>query len=100
LGKENTSKNKHPLKIFSITAIIVCAVICLVTIVFNQAELAEKRKELEELNIKIEEVKQANQEYEQVFEDNDINGYKLKMAIESMDYAYPNEIRFYDTSRN
>ena len=100
MGKENTSKNKSPLKIFSITAIIITACICLVTIVYNQAELAEKRKELDELNLKIQEVEQANQEYEQVFEDNDINGYKLKMAIESMDYAYPNDIRFYDTSRN
>ncbi len=98
MGKENTTRN--PFKVFGRLAIFFSVVACLVSIIFNQAELAEKRKELEELKIKTEEIRHANAEYENVFENDDINGYKLKMAIENMNYAYPNEIRFYDTSRN
>ncbi len=29
-----------------------------------------------------------------------MNAYMEKIAIENMNYAYPNERRYYDTSRN
>ena len=50
--------------------------------------------------MKTEEIKSQNEEYQRLFNADDINSYKEKLAIENMNYAYPNEIRFYDTSRN
>ena len=50
--------------------------------------------------LKTEEIKSQNEEYQRLFNADDINSYKEKLAIENMNYAYPNEIRFYDTSRN
>ncbi len=54
----------------------------------------------EQLKIQTQTVQDENEEYQRLFDDDDINAYKEKLAIENMNYAYPNEIRFYDTSRN
>ena len=56
--------------------IIIAAVIgCIISIIITQSSLAEMQKELNSIVMK-------------------------KLAIEDMNYAYPDERRYYDTSRN
>jgi len=98
LGKVRAKKN--PLKVFGRIIIFISVIACFFSIIATQASLAQKRKELEDLKVQIDEVKSENDEYKRLLEDDDINAYKQKLAIENMNYAYPNEIRFYDTSRN
>ena len=96
----NKSTGKSFLRICTRIIVIVSVIACFVSIVFTQATLAEKREELHQLELKTEEICSQNEEYQRLFNDDDINSYKEKLAIENMNYAYPNEIRFYDTSRN
>ncbi len=56
--------------------------------------------ELKILQEKTQEVEAENVELQRILEDDDINAYMEKVAIEEMNYAYPNERRYYDTSRN
>ena len=39
-------------------------------------------------------------ELEKFVDTDDLEGYMEKAAIEDLNYAYPNERRYYDTSRN
>ncbi len=96
----NKSKDKNVLNKCTRFILIVCVLACFASIISTQASLAEKREELHQLELKTEEIKSQNEEYQRLFNDDDINSYKEKLAIENMNYAYPNEIRFYDTSRN
>ncbi|MBE6853382.1 MAG: hypothetical protein E7505_07880 [Ruminococcus sp.] len=98
MGKKGDKKNF--LKFCTRTIVIVTVLACFASIIATQASLAEKREELHQLEIKTEEIKSQNEEYQNLFNDDQINEYKEKLAIENMNYAYPNEIRFYDTSRN
>jgi len=43
---------------------------------------------------------EEQEELEKFIEADDIEGYMEKAAIEELNYAYPNERRFFDTSRN
>lgn len=85
-----------------ITRIVVAAVfiVCIVSIVVTQANLVDKRAELAELNQKIEAAEAERIELERFVETDDLEGYMEKAAIEKYNYAYPNERRFFDTSRN
>jgi len=86
-------------KIFKIAAAL-CAVGCIGTIIYTQATISEKKQELAELNAKAEQIQEANDEYQRLLDNEDVNAYMETLAIENMSYAYPNEIRFFDTSRN
>ena len=86
-------------KIFKVAASF-CAVGCIATIIYTQATIAEKKQELKELNAKAEQIKEENDEYQRLLDNEDVNAYMETLAIENMSYAYPNEIRFFDTSRN
>ena len=57
-------------------------------------------KELNSIVNKTEEVEAENVELQRILEDDDMNAYMKKLAIEDMNYAYPDERRYYDTSRN
>ncbi|MDO5560430.1 MAG: septum formation initiator family protein [Oscillospiraceae bacterium] len=98
MGKNKTAKN--PLRIFGNVVIFISVIACFVSIISTQASLSEKRKELDFLKQQTAAVKDENEEVQRLFDDGDIDDYKEKLAIENMNYAYPNEIRFYDTSRN
>ena len=57
------------------------------------------QKELNSIVNKTEEVEAENVELQRILEDDDMNAYMKKLAIEDMNYAYPDERRYYDTSR-
>ena len=81
--------------------IIIAAVIgCIISIIITHSSLAEMQKELNSIVNKTEEVEAENVELQRILEDDDMNAYMKKLAIEDMNYAYPDERRYYDTSRN
>jgi cell division protein FtsB len=65
-----------------------------------QISTAEKREQLAALQKKAEELKEKNAEYERLLNASDEKKYMEQLAIGQLGYAYPNEIRFYDISRN
>ena len=73
---------------------------CVISFISTQATLQEKRQEEAELRAAIEQAKDEQLELQKFVETDDIEGYMEKAAIEELNYAYPNERRFYDTSRN
>lgn len=94
------TKDKSFFKVCTRIILVISVLACFASIISTQASLAEKREELQQLKQKTEEIESQNEEYQRLLNDDDINSYKEKLAIENMNYAYPNEIRFYDTSRN
>lgn len=71
-----------------------------VTIVNQQVGLLEKKEQLAELEQRKEELIAANDEYQRILNVVDEREYMERVAIEVLGYAYPSEIRFYDTSRH
>ncbi|MGN1481761.1 hypothetical protein [Porcipelethomonas sp.] len=85
-----------------ISKLIIIAVVigCIVSIIATQANLAEMQKELNSILNKADEIEAENAELQRTLDEDDMNAYMEKLAIEKMNYAYPNERRYYDTSRN
>lgn len=104
-SKKNRSKNVKSKNNGIVSLIIKIAggifcLICLVSIISTQATIVEKQKELAELKNREESLTEQNGEYERILNEDDTNSYMLSLAVGSMGYAFPDEIRFYDTSRN
>lgn len=79
---------------------LILIIACIISFVSTQATLNEKRQEQAELEAAIEQARDEYIELEKFVDSDDLNGYMEKAAIEDLGYAYPNERRFYDTSRN
>ena len=93
-------KKKGLFSLISKIIIIVAVIVCIVSFIATQTSIAEMKTQLKEIAEKTEEIEAENVELQRVLEDDDMNDYMEKIAIEEMDYAYPNERRYYDTSRN
>ena len=100
--RTNASIRKKAIASWIVTRLVVVVLIaaCVISFVSTQATLNEKRQEAEELKAAIEQATDEQIELEKFVDSNDPNGYMEKAAIEDLNYAYPNERRFYDTSRN
>jgi cell division protein FtsL len=98
-NKSSVKNNGVIASIIKIAGGIFCLV-CIVSIVSTQATIVEKQKELTELQSREENLIEQNGEYKRILNEDDTNSYMLSLAIGSMGYAFPDEIRFYDTSRN
>lgn len=73
---------------------------CTISIVSNQSSIAEKKTELEQVQKQIDDLTADNEDLQRILESGDIDGYMERLAREEYNYAYPDEYRFYDTSRN
>ena len=93
-------KKKGFLTILSIVVIAAVIIGCLISFVITQASISDMQTELQTIIQKTEEVEEENAELQRILEDDDMNAYMEKIAIEEMNYSYPNERRYYDTSRN
>lgn len=71
---------------------------CLCSIVITQAEIAEKKQELDVLAEKAERLEEENAEYLSILSEEDERAFMERYAIEVLGYAYPSERRFYDTA--
>lgn len=79
---------------------VVMVIACIVSFISTQVKLMEKRQEQAELELAIEQATDEKLELEKFADADDIEGYMEKAAIEKYNYAYPNERRFFDTSRD
>jgi hypothetical protein len=73
---------------------------CSVAAVAMQIDSAEKEKELGAIQAKIDAYKLQNEEMQRTLDSDDLSAYMERIALEERGYAYPNERRFYDTSRD
>lgn len=69
-------------------------------IITTEKDCAEKKQELIAIEAKTEAYLAENVELERIINDEDMSAYMEKVAIEERGYAYPDERRFYDTSRD
>ncbi len=88
--------NRGLTKLVAIAAIAGCAVLIIAT----ERDCAEKERELVTVQNKIEAYQTENSELQRVLESDDMSAYMEKVAVEERGYAYPDERRFYDTSRD
>lgn len=100
--KRGNKERRRGILEWIITRVVIAAVfvVCIVSIITTQGTLIRKEQELAELKAAIEVANAEREELEKFVEADDIEGYMEKAAIEQLNYAYPNERRFYDTSRN
>lgn len=94
-------KQSNPFMKFIITvtgAVFVFA--CIVEIIATQAEIADKKHELQILMEQAEVLEDANDEYQSILSEEDERVFMERYAVEVLGYAYPNERRFYDTTGN
>lgn len=86
---------------FIMRAAVVAAIIgCTVTVVSIQSNIAQKQTELHQIQTQVENMQADNADLKRIIDSGDIDAYMEKLAREDYGYAYPDEFRFYDTSRN
>lgn len=94
--KDKSFFSNIPFKIVAIALIICCTAISVST----EYDRMEKEEELLIIKEKIKDYENENAELQQNLEGDDMTAYIEKVAREEFNYAYPDEQRFYDTSRN
>lgn len=102
--KSSKRKKRKPSKtLFRIllrTAVVLAVGGCTVLIISVQSDIAEKQNELKILQEQISAYETENEDLERILNSGDYDRYMEKLAREDYGYAYPDEFRFYDTSRN
>lgn len=97
----NKKKKRNPVSGFWVTVtVMVFVVACVFEIISTQAEIAEKKQELNVLVAQAEALEDANDEYQSMLSEDDERAFMERYAVEMLGYAYPNERRFYDTTGN
>lgn len=100
---ETAVKNRRGKFLFKllIRATIVLALIgCTASIISLQSSIAERKAELAALHSQTEAYEAENEDLERILNNGDIDTYMERLAREEYGYAYGDEYRFYDTSRN
>ena len=88
-------KGKFLFKLLIRITIVLALIGCTASIISLQSNIAERKTELDTLRSQAE-----NEDLERILNSGDIDSYMEKLAREDYGYAYPDEYRFYDTSRN
>lgn len=88
--------NKALIRVLAVAIVAGCVMI----IYSTEKECAGKERELNSIKAKIEEYEVENADLQQIVESDDLSVYIERIAVEERDYAYPDERRFYDTSRD
>lgn len=84
------------LKVATVTSLIVSATL----VISTDTDCNEKKKEQSAIQAKIDEYEAENADLRNMLESDDLSEYMERVAIEERGYAYPDERRFYDTSRD
>lgn len=100
MRRQRAARPKVLYRLITRLVIIITLIACAVAIIAMQSTKAEKLKELAQIQKKAEEIEAENAEMQRILDNDDMDAYMEKIAIEKMNYAYPNERRYYDTSRN
>ncbi|MBP3310324.1 MAG: hypothetical protein J6L05_05880 [Ruminococcus sp.] len=98
--KSNQNKkgifNRVLVRLAAASVIVGCAVLIITT----EKDCAEKENELIEIQTKIDSYEAENTELQRTLDSDDMSAYMERIAVEERGYAYPDERRFYDTSRD
>jgi len=106
MAKAKKVKKKEPreshwfFRIITRTGIVAAIVGCTVSVISIQSNIAEKEMELAQIQKQIDNLTAENEDLEQILESGDMDSYMEQLAREEYNYAYPDEYRYYDTSRN
>ncbi len=79
------------------TAVIV---VCIALLISTEQDCKKKERELVKIQSQIDEYTLINEDLKRTLESDDLSEYMEKIALEERGYAYPDERRFYDTSRD
>jgi len=82
-----------------IAAAAICAG-CVLLIYTIENDRAEKEHDIAATEGKIEALEIQNADLQRILDSDDISDYIERVAVEERGYAYPDERRFYDTSRD
>ena len=93
-------KGKFLFKLLIRITIVLALIGCTASIISLQSNIAERKTELDTLRSQAETYEGENEDLERILNSGDIDSYMEKLAREDYGYAYPDEYRFYDTSRN
>lgn len=99
-AKQGRTKNGSLLQTVFKLAFLAFCVYCLFLIVSAQVDIAEKQQTLSALQQEAQSLDTQNGEYQRILNAEDEKKYMEQLAIGKLGYAYPNEIRFYDVSKN
>ncbi len=99
-AKKAVSRPKFIFRILLRTAAAAALLGCTILIISIQSNIAEKKAELQDIEAQISEYEAKNEDLTRILESGDTDQYMEKLAREDYGYAYPDEFRFYDTSRN
>lgn len=99
-ARKAASRPKFIFRILQRTAAAAAIIGCTVLIISVQSNIAEKNAELEDLKSQISEYEAKNEDLARILDSGDTDRYMEKLAREDYGYAYSDEFRFYDTSRN
>ncbi len=98
--KDKTKKkgifNSGLFRLVALAVIVGCSFLIFTT----NRDCAEKQKELTAIQNKIDAYQADNADLQNVLDSDDLSAYMERIAIEERGYAYPDERRFYDVSRD
>lgn len=98
--KKAVSRPKFIFRVIQRTAAAAAVIGCTVLIISVQSSIAEKNAELQTIKAQISEYEAKNEDLARILNSGDTDRYMEKLAREDYGYAYPDEFRFYDISRN
>ena len=101
-GKTKNEENKKGLFTRSLVKLLAAAFVLssFAIIIVNNRDCAEKQKELDALEERISAYELENADLQRILDSDDLSPYMERIAIEERGYAYPDERRFYDKSRD
>ncbi len=98
--KSKPKKSRFLLRTLQRAAVVAAIIGCTVLVISVQSDIAEKKNELQDINEQIDAYEAENEDLARILNSGDTDRYMEKLAREDYGYAYPDEFRFYDTSRN
>lgn len=73
---------------------------CGIILYSTEKDCSEKETQILKIQEKIDEINIKNEEIQRTLDSDDLSAYMERVALEEHSYAYPDERRFYDTSRD
>ncbi len=88
--------NRGLFKLAAAAVIVGCGVLIITT----ESDCGDKEDELAAIQAQIDAYNIENAELQRTLDNDDLSAYMERIALEERGYAYPDERRFYDTSRD
>ena len=73
---------------------------CVMLVYTIENDRSEKERELDDIQNKIDAYELQNADLQRILDSDDMSEYIARVALEERGYAYADERRFYDTSRD